>query len=163
MTKTDSLINHVSRTATIILNETPDKILPLFTAYGETLWITGWNPDYVYPENGEAVTNSVWKTRQDENTPETIWITADYDREKNSVTYFNVIPDKQVTRIDIQCDPFEDSRTSAQITYTITALGQKGAEYISQLTEKHYHKWMRNSWELSINYYLRHGKAVPHN
>ena len=29
--------NHISRTATIVIMDSPDKILPLFTAYGETL------------------------------------------------------------------------------------------------------------------------------
>ena len=58
--------NHLTRTATITVNESPDKILPLLTAYGETLWIQGWNPEYVYPEDGEANTNSVWKTQHDE-------------------------------------------------------------------------------------------------
>ena len=46
--------NHISRKATITLNDSPDKILPLFTAYGETLWITGWNPEYIYSEDGKA-------------------------------------------------------------------------------------------------------------
>ena len=126
------------------------------------MWVPGWNPDYVYPENGEAVTDSVWKTHHDINDPETIWVTANYDREKHSVTYINMTPEKQVTRIDIQCDALEDSKTSARITYTITALGKKGTDYISQLTEEHYQHWMKHSWEKSINFYLHHGKAAPH-
>lgn len=154
--------NYVSRTATIILNDTPDKILPLFTAYGETLWIIGWNPDYVYPEDGEAKTGSVWKTRHSENDPETVWVTINYDSETYSVTYINVTPDKQVTRIDIQCDALDDDKTSAQITYTITALGQKGLDYIKNLTEEHYNHWMKHSWEMAVNHYLHYGTAVPH-
>lgn len=153
--------NHVSRTASITLNESPDKILPLFTAYGETLWITGWNPEYVYPKDGKAKTGSVWKTQHDENDPETVWLTIDYDTETHSVTYVNVTLNKQVTRIDIQCNTLDDGKTSAQVTYTITALGQKGADYIKKLTQEHYDHWML-SWEKGINYYLHHGKAAPH-
>ena len=153
--------NHISRTATITLNDSPEVILPLFTAYGETLWITGWNPEYVYPEDGEAKTNSVWKTRHDKDDPETIWVTINYDTEAHSVTYVNVTPDKQVTRIDIQCDAADDGKTAAQITYTITALGEKGLNYIKQLTQDHYDHWML-SWEKGINFYLHHGKAAPH-
>ena len=155
------LNNHISRTATITLNDLPDKILPLFTAYGETLWVNGWNPEYVYPEDGEAKTGSVWKTQHDKNDPETVWVTINYDTETQSVTYVNVIPNKQVTRIDIQCDTLEDRKTSAEITYTITALGEKGTDYIKQLTQEHYDQWM-HSWEKGINYYLHHGKAGPH-
>jgi hypothetical protein len=154
--------NHVSRTATITLNAPPDRILPLFTAYGETLWITGWNPEYVYPEDGEAKTGSVWKTQHDKNDPETVWVTINYDTETHSVTYVNVTPNKQVTWIDIQCDALDDTKTSAQITYTITTLGEKGTDYIKQLTQEHYDHWMQHSWEKAINYYLHHGKAAPH-
>ena len=153
--------NHISRTVTINLNDTPDKILPLFTAYGETLWVSGWNPEYVYPEDGEAKTGSVWKTQHGENDPETVWVTISYDTETHSVTYVNVTPNRQVTRIDIQCDALDDTKTSAQITYTITALGQKGSDYINKLTQEHYEHWIQ-SWEMGINYYLHHGKAAPH-
>jgi len=154
--------NHISRTATITLNDSPDKILPLFTAYGETLWIAGWKPEYVYPEDGEAKSNSVWKTQHDEDTPETIWATIKYDTEAHSVTYLNVTPEKQVTRIDIHCKAADDGKTQAQITYTITALGQAGFDFISALTQEHYDHWMKKSWEMAINYYLHHGKPAPH-
>jgi hypothetical protein len=154
--------NHISRTSTITLNDSPDKILPLFTAYGETLWITGWNPDYVYSEDGEAKTNSVWKTQHDENDPETIWVTINYDTETYTVIYINVTPDNRVTRIDIQCDAVEDGKTAVQIPYTITALGEKGLHYIKQLTQEHYDNWMQHSWKMAINYYLQHGEATPH-
>lgn len=148
--------NHVSRSATITLNDTPDKILPLFTAYGETLWITGWEPAYVYPEDGEAKTGSVWKTRHGD--AETVWITINYDMEAHAVTYVNVTPDRQVTRIDIQCDARGETKTSARITYTVTALGEKGIEYIQHLTQAHYNHWM-HSWEKAVNHYLQHGEA----
>jgi hypothetical protein len=152
---------HISRTATITLDDSPEVILPLFTAYGETLWVTGWNPEYIYPEDGEAKTNSVWKTQHDGNDPETIWLTVNYDTERHSVTHINVTPGQQVTRIDIQCDAADDTRTAAQITYTITALGAKGIHYIQQLTQDNYDHWML-SWEKGINFYLHHGKPAPH-
>ncbi len=153
---------HVLRTATITLNDSPDKILPLFTAYGETLWITGWNPMYVYPDDGEAKTGSVWKTQHSKNDPETVWVTINYDPEINSATYVNVTPNQQVTRIDIQCDALDDTKTSAQITYSITALGEKGTDNIKKLTQEHYDNWMLQSWEKAINYYLHYGKPAPH-
>ena len=154
--------NYVSRSAAITLNDTPGKILPLFTAYGETLWITGWNPEYVYPEDGAAKTGSVWKTQHDKNDPETVWVTINYDIETHSVTYVNVTLNKQVTRIDIQCDALDGGKTSAHITYTVTALGEKGTDYIKKFTQEHYDHWMQHSWEVAINYYLHHGKAAPH-
>jgi hypothetical protein len=152
---------HVSRSATITLNDSPDKILPLFTAYGETLWITGWNPEYVYPEDGEAKTGSVWKTQHDKNDPETVWVTVNYDTEKHTVTHINVMPNIRATRIDIQCDAIANDHTSAKITYTLTALGEKGSSFIEKFTDDHYKHWM-HSWEKAINHYLHHGEAAPH-
>lgn len=151
---------HVSRSATITLHDSPDKILPLFTAYGETLWITGWNPEYVYPEDGEAKTGSVWKTQHDANGPETVWVTINYDTEAHAVTYVNVTPNNQVVRIDIQCHALGEASTSAHITYTITALGEPGTEYIKNLTQEHYNHWM-HSWEQAINLYLQSAEAAP--
>lgn len=153
--------SQISRTAIITLNDSADKILPLFTAYGETLWISGWNPEYVYPEDGEARANAVWKTQHDESGPETIWVTIHYDTETHSVTYISFRLDHHVARVDIQCDAIAGGKTSAQITYTITALGEKGIHHIEQLTQEHYDRWMK-SWEMAINHYLQHGEAAAH-
>ena len=152
---------HISRTTTIQLNALPDEVLPLFTAPGEILWVPGWNPEYVYPEDGAPKTGSIWRTQHEEHDPETVWVTINYDTEAHAVTYVAVTPNHRVTRIDIQCDTVDNDKTSAQITYTITALGEPGIEYIQQMTQAHYDHWIL-SWEQAINGYLAHNQATPH-
>lgn len=152
-------MKQISHTTAIQLNDTPDKILPLFTAYGETLWIIGWNPNYVYPEDGETQTGAIWTTQHNIDEPETIWVTVTYDITTHSASYINVTAHQRVTRIDIQCHATENNQTSAQIIYTVTALGEEGVEFIKKFTQEHYEHWIQHGWRDAINHYLASGEA----
>ena len=153
-------MQHISHTTTIQLNAPPSEIVPLFTAKGECLWIVGWSPEYIYPASGDPQTGMIWKTKNHDQT-DAIWVTANYDTVQNAVTYIKYTPDMHITRIDIQCDPVEDAQTLAQITYTLTALGEAGQADIIKFTEDHYTHWIA-SWEKALNYYLEYGEALPH-
>lgn len=151
-------MKHISRTAKIQVNASPEKALPLFTAKGEELWVTGWKPTYVYPESGEPELNSVWTTRID-NTTTAVWVTVDYDPQNGSASYVKWTPDRHVTRVDIQCDPGDNGSTITTVTYTLTALGEAGYSDIGSLTKEHFGDWIA-SWEDAINHYLEHDELL---
>lgn len=153
-------MQHVSHTTTIRLNAPPTEIVPLFTAKGECLWVAGWTPEYIYPKSGEPETGMIWKTSNNDHS-DAIWITVNYDTVQNAVTYIKCTPEKHITRIDIQCDPVNDTQTLAQITYTMTALSDKGHVDIGEFTEAYYNQWI-TSWESALNHYLGFGEALQH-
>lgn len=153
-------MEHISHTTTIILDALPHDIVPLFTASGECLWIADWNPEYIYPLSGDPQTGMIWKTVNNDQS-EAIWVTVNYDTVQNAVTYLKFTPEQHVTRIDIQCDPANDSQTLAQITYTMTALSDNGHTDINKFTEAYYTQWIA-SWEIALNHYLKFGEALQH-
>lgn len=152
-------MKHISHTATIAMNAPPDEVFPLFTPVGERLWISTWNPEYVYPESGEAATGTIFKTAHGE--VETIWVTVNYDVEQHVATYINVTPEVQVIRIDIQCHDAPDAMSTANVTYTHTALSEHGQTVVETVTEAHFRLRM-SWWEKAINHYLQHGQPLPH-
>jgi len=151
-------MQQVSHSTTIQVNATPDEALPLFTAVGERLWIKEWNPTVIYPESGEPQQGMIWKTTNEANVDE-IWVTVTYDVEQHTVTYVKWSPDNNVTRIDIQCTSIGDAHTQVQISYTITALSNKGRAGLKSFSKVHYVHWIM-TWEKAINHYLQHGEAT---
>jgi hypothetical protein len=155
-------MKHISRTAKIQVNASPEKALPLFTAKGEELWVTGWKPTYVYPESGEPELNAVWTTKIDATTT-AVWVTVDYDPQNGSASYVKWTPDRHVTRVDIQCDPDGEGRSITTVTYTRTALSEAGSSELIALTKDQYDARIA-SWERAINHYLEHNELLlfPH-
>jgi len=152
-------MQHISQTTSIVVNATPDETLPLFTAVGETLWIAGWNPTYVYPESGEPSTGMIWTTANHDQT-DSVWVTVNYDTTTQTASYIKWTPNKHVTRVDIQCQLAPNNKTSVQVTYTLTALNEHGYEDIRKMSNKaEFDGWIK-SWENEINHYLEHGTIL---
>lgn len=149
-------MQHISRTASLTVNATPDVTLPLFTAKGECLWIADWKPTYIYPESGDTETGMIWKTSH-HGEADTIWVTVNYDAENHLASYIRWTAEKLVTRIDIKCDPDRADKTRVHVTYTLTAIAEAGHATIDALTEAHY-THMIASWEEDINHYLANGE-----
>jgi hypothetical protein len=149
----------IHRSEIIALNAAADEVFPLFTPVGERLWVPGWNPEYVYPADGEAQTGNVFKTKLGDD--ETFWLTVKYDAQTREATYVNVTPNVRVTRIDIKCRPQAETCT-AEVTYTVTPLSESAqGTFEEEFSEPNYKKWM-GDWQRAINHYLEHGQMVPH-
>ena len=131
--------------------------MPLLTANGECLWIAGWNPTYIYPESGRPEAGLVWTTLH--HGIAEIWVTVNYDPVQRTATHLKCAPERHVTCIDVQCDPLAAVRTTARVTYTITALSEEGQAEISKFTEAYYQE-MLGWWEKAINHYVETGEAL---
>ena len=120
---------HIQRTQTIQLNEQPSKVFPLFEPLPEREWAEGWEPIILYPSSGEAETGAVFIS-QHPGEPDTIWAISAYDKAGFHITYLRVTPGLRIGFVDIQCEGHEDRTTSATISYTFTALSERGNAYI---------------------------------
>jgi len=155
----DFAAGQVTRSHTLRINGRPDDVFGLFDPIGEKKWSKDWNPIMIFPPS-DICQGAVFVTRDDDET-ETIWIITTLDRTTGSIAYTSVTPNFKVNIIDISCEPDGVNRTKARVTYTITALSEKGNQYISSFSKDRYNKWMMN-WEKAINHYLQCGRPLQH-
>ena len=150
----------VTRTHTIELAAPAQRVFPLFEPIGEKLWAEGWDPHMLYPASGATQEGSVFTT-QGHDSSTTIWTVIHFDPEKFQITYLRVTPDSNVVKVEIHCVGSQAETAQARITYTFTALTEKGNQYVDQFTEAHYSHWIE-FWGMAINHFLKHGTSLKH-
>lgn len=150
----------ITRTQTIHLPAAPAEVFPLFSPLGETSWEPDWNPTMLYPASGAAQVGTVFTT-QHASEPAKIWTIISYDPDQTTISYLNVAPTSHLTRIDITCAATGPQTTSADVSYTFTALTPDGSAYLDSFTEDHYRAYIA-SWETAITHYLTHGRPYAH-
>lgn len=149
----------VKRSRLFSLNGRSDLVFSLFDPTGEKKWAENWNPTIIFPES-VIRQGSVFSTRDYEGT-QTIWIITKLDKKSRNIVYTAVTPSFKVSIIEINCEPDGTNRTKARVTYTITALSERGKQYVASMSKQHYHKWMTD-WEKAINHYLQFGRPLQH-
>ena len=149
----------VTRSNIIRINGRPDDVFGLFDPIGEKKWSKDWNPVMIFPTS-DIRQGGVFVTRNDDGT-ETIWIITTLDQNNRSIVYTAVTPNLKVSLIQINCEPDGANRTKARVTYIITALSEKGNQYISSFSGEYYRKWLMH-WEKAINHYLQSGHPLRH-
>ncbi|HVZ15751.1 MAG TPA: hypothetical protein VG897_01440 [Terriglobales bacterium] len=96
-----------------------DKVFPLFTPEGETLWIPSWKWTPIYPAGKETVRDMVFRTDED-----TLWTLAVYEPPRRSV-YVHTSPDL-LARIEVVCEAIDANHTKMNITWVMTAINEHG-------------------------------------
>ncbi len=151
---------HLTRSTSIHLAASPDRVFPLFEPLAERAWAAEWEPEILYPPSGATEEGTVFITRHHTAVP-TIWTVVQFAPQQFQIRYVRVAPDSHVAHIAIACTESESGMTQATITYTFTALTEHGNAYIETFTEDHYRHWIQ-SWETAINHYLQHGTPPRH-
>ena len=152
-------MNQISNTARIILNDSIEKVFPLFSPLEEKKWENSWNPDFLYPPKGEFIENMVFKTKSSNNIEKEFnWITSHLNT-KDYLVIYTVFTENRVWTIKVQCIDIEKNKTEAEIKYTFTSLNEKGIAINSESLEKMYKKELKD-WEVAINYFLETGKCL---
>jgi len=149
----------VTRSHVLSLNGGIDDVFGLFDPMGEKKWSEDWNPLMVFPPSG-ICQGAVFETRGKDGR-ETVWVISTFDRNNRSIIYTTVTPDFKVSVIEVKCEPDSMSHTKARVTYTVTALSEKGTQFLDSFSEDYYHKMMIH-WEEAINHYLQHGCPLRH-
>jgi hypothetical protein len=121
-----------------------DKVFPLFTPKGELLWIPAWKYTPVYPATGETERDMVFRTDDDTTT----WTLARYEPPNTSV-YVLMNPDV-VARIEVNCRAESPKQTVVRITYTWTALTERGRHHVASPEE---FKARMNRWKVWLDEY----------
>lgn len=91
-----------------------------FTPAGETLWVEGWAPRYLHPEDGRTEPGMVFTTGEGDEA--TLWTLVDFDRPQHRARYVRCTPASRVAVVEVACGAIDDERTEVAVRYTVTAL-----------------------------------------
>ena len=161
--KTDSAFKakRIARSATIICESSAANVFPLFGPVAEKKWADGWDFNTIYSETNLIEENFIFQTNPHKgDTLKTTWIISRYDS-TNMVIEYILFSENWIDVINIKCRDNGNRTTNAKISYTYTALNEKGNSIIEHLAAHMYAHGLKD-WEEAINYYLKNNKMLQH-
>ena len=158
----DLKAQRVSKTSTITLNASLERVFPLFGPIREIEWAEGWQPELVYGPAGSVAEHMVFKTQaHSHGEPDYVWTVSKYAPDQALIEYTVFTPERLWT-ITIQCwQAAAAPTTQAEITYTYTGLSEHGNVLNARALQAMYAHDLKD-WEAAINFYLETGKRLTH-
>ena len=139
------------------LEAQPATVFPLLCPVRETEWVNDWRPKRVISASGLVEKDCVFITP---GIPEdALWLVTVHDVENHHLEIIKIIPGVVVGRITVILTAEGDARSTADITYTYTALSDHGVRALEEFTLEHFEGFMK-TWELELNHFLRTGEKV---
>jgi hypothetical protein len=132
-------------------NGPKEEVFPLICPVEETKWTPGWMPKLVLSNSSVIEKECIFITPN--TTNDSIWIVTAHDMENFHLEMYQIIPYSVVQKYKIDLIAEENGRTTAEITYTATAIDEDGVSQIKDFTRDVFDNYMRE-WEVSLNYYL---------
>jgi len=145
--------------ATIQLNGPIDMVFPLFGPVREMDWAPGWNPEIIFSTTNEVDEHMIFRTKgKFENESFYTWAVTQYCPERYLIEY-TVSTSERIWFIRVQCKPAGEITTSAVVSYTFTALTERGNE-LNKVALSGMYKNRLKDWEEAINHYLHYGTRI---
>lgn len=136
----------VARSGSFELDMTPEQALPLFTAPGEKLWISHWDPVILNGDGFEQGT--VFVTSNHGHT--TYWHVMDYDTETKHAQYVRVTPGADTGTVDISIVSNEKGGSTVHVAYQLTALSPAGNTKLEESFSESNYAEMMGEWRSMI-------------
>lgn len=140
-----------------LLAAPPDEAFPLLCPMREIDWVNGWDVSAIYSNSGLAEKDCVFITGT--GNRETTWMITQHDPTNYFVEMVRFTPDFTVCKLSIRLEDRGDATTAATVTYTHTAIGKAGEDFVSQFTADYYTSMMKE-WESELNHYLKTGSKL---
>jgi hypothetical protein len=137
----------ISRTGSFELDMTPDEAQPLFTAPGERLWISIWDPAILHGDGFETGTTFV--TTNHGHT--TYWLVSDYDTEAKHAQYTRVTPGANIGTVDVTIASNGNNGSTISVAYQLTGLSSAGNEDLEKSFSESGYVEMMQEWRSMIN------------
>lgn len=134
-----------------------DDVFPLLCPVEEIKWAPGWNPELVITESGVVEEDCMFNTAT--NGSKEFWHFMNYDKKEYSFDLLHLTPGVTHRKLAVTLTPISNTKTACQISETLTALSDEGKKSVDKRTKEKYDEFMKH-WEMSINYYLKHGKMI---
>lgn len=152
-------VNRLRHTYVQTIPALADKVFAVLEPVAEAEWAPGFEYTWVYSRDGAHAKagqeGDVFLTQHHSGLGSqgtAIWVISRRDFKERRVQFVRVIPDFQVTQIDIHVVP-DGEQSKCEITYTYTALSDSGREQLKHVTREHYEAQMKE-WEEQVNAYL---------
>lgn len=149
---------HLEHQHTILIEGAIDRVFPLFTPIGETLWVEGWTPEFIYPASGETCEGMIFRTSHDDE--ETLWSCVHWNPDQHQVRYARVTPGSRFGFVEVACQKISPQQTKATVSYIFTALGPAGSSYLSEMTSDAYVRTI-DEWRIRIERWLNNNADNP--
>lgn len=148
----------ISKNCEIFLNGNIEEVFPLFGFWEEKKWAYGWNPKLVHPKFPKMNKGTIFQTNSEFKDEEAYnWIVSHYDPQNYIAEYTNSTQNR-IWVIRVECKKLKNT-TKAKVTYTYTALNEKGAAY-NKIAMRNIFENDLKDWEEAINYYLKNRKQL---
>ena len=150
----------IARTATLTLHGPLAEVFPLFGPVREAEWAAGWSPRFVGGAPAEIGEHLVFVTpAHGPGEPDYVWTLAQYAPERGFIEY-SVFTPERVWWVTVRCRA-AGQNTTAEITYTYTALTPHGAARNAHALAAMFAHDLKD-WERAINHYLATGTQLAH-
>ena len=120
---------------------------------GEKLWAPGWDYINIMGSKNVQVDDVFLTDSHDHKATPAIWIVAEVDPVKHSVSYYKVEPDEKVGKIVVQCFEHNPGYTLVKVTYKYIGLSNSGNQFIAGFTKEAYREFIEE-WHSRINAYF---------
>ena len=135
----------------------PETVFPMLCPIREMEWVNDWKPKKVLSESGVAEPGCVFVTP---GIPEdALWLMNVHDAENHHLEIIKVIPDVVVGKITVTLATAGNEASTADITYSYTALSDHGNRALEEFTQEHFEGFMK-AWEEELNHFLRTGEKL---
>ena len=144
----------VSHSKSFMIEQSIDKLFPLFSPEGEKLWVPDW--DYHNVMDSTTLTEDyVFLTdTHDHASTQAIWIVKRFDPAVHLVQYYKIEPGDKIGLITVKCLEKGSGFTEVQVTYKYIALSVAGEKFISKFTENNHTAFIEH-WRVLLEKYFQ--------
>jgi len=141
-------VQQISRTGEFSLPCSADVAFPFFSPEGEREWIKTWNPRPVFPGTIEFQPDTIF--REGAGAQEAVWTIVTVDWPSHRAEYVRVAPESHTAHIVVRVEPRGVECSSVTASFTVTILGEAGADVVEKFSESSYAAKMQN-WQHDIS------------
>jgi len=144
----------LSHTTEFTIVQPVDRLFPLFSPEGETLWVPGWTYKNVMGRTDLREDDVFLTNTHDHAGAGAVWLVKRFDPARYHVQFYRVEPGIKVGLVSVQCDQAGASSTRVRVTYTYTGLSDEGNRFIDAFTRAEYAKSI-GEWKVLLTDYFR--------
>jgi hypothetical protein len=151
--------DRVQHTYVQTIHAPADRVFAVIEPVAEVAWAPGFEYQWVYARDGAQAKagqeGDVFVTQHHSGLGSqgtAVWVISRRDFKERRIQFVRVSPDYQVTQIDVHVVA-NGKRSKCEVTYTYTALSERGREGLKQITREHYEAQMKE-WEEQVNDFL---------
>ena len=137
----------ITRSGSFELDMTPGEAFPLFTAPGEKLWISIWDPVILHGDGYEKGTAFV--TSNHGHT--TYWFVTDYDTNTKHAQYVRVTPEVNTGTVNVSISSNGNGGATVNVHYQLTGLSPAGNSDLEESFNESSYAEMMEEWRTMIN------------